>query len=128
LESWVHNSWKEPRYDEHYSSTARAKLTKKKMSDKNNESALFDLALFVIGSSRTVCDETPRYAAFRMLQIFQKMAQLENTPEDSKFLKEISDTISANDEILLRGSKEEFIGFLDSLVSRAAGELKLRHQ
>jgi len=98
------------------------------LQNGNNDQAILDLALFVIGSSRTVIDETPRYAAFRMLQIFQRVAKLQTNPRDMRFLEESSDAISKNDEILMRGKREEFVQFLESLVAKAAEEVKTRNQ
>jgi len=106
----------------------RSKLEKRKGSKE--DSSIANLAFFVLGSSRTVYDETTKYAAFRMLQIFQRIVNLESVRSaehgDYRSLREISDAITKNDEVLMRGSPKEFVEFLDSLVSRAAEELKKR--
>jgi hypothetical protein len=98
-----------------------------------NDSALFDLALFLLTSARTTIDEPKRYGPRRLLDSFEKLVNLpvqnRTIPDDPLFAK-LREKLNKNPH--LRSSStvfsQEFKDFLDGMIAEFVDELKYQNR
>lgn len=96
------------------------------------ENSLFELALFILTSARTIIDEPKRYGPRRLMDTLEKLVNLPLTdtciPDDS-FFKKIRTQIAAHPH--LRTSSvvfsNEFKEFLDRMIADFIEEMKRGH-
>jgi hypothetical protein len=94
-----------------------------------NNSALFDLALFILTSARTAIDEPKRYGPRRLLDSFEKLANLpvqDRTIPDEPLFAKLREKLNRHPH--LRSSStvfsQEFKDFLDGMIAEFIDEMK----
>ena len=95
----------------------------------NPDDALFDVIAYLVGSARTVLDETQRSGALRMLRAVQLLIRLRTARENAsdkrqRFLLEVDEFIDMNRDVYLTGDQKGLENFLDDLARKFAAEFQ----
>jgi hypothetical protein len=101
------------------------------VTTSSSENSLFELALFVLTSARTIIDEPKRYGPRRLLDTLEKLVNLplsDHRITDDPFFEKIRNQMAAHPE--LRSSSvvfsERFKTFLDNMIVEFIEEIKKR--
>lgn len=102
------------------------------MTHSPNENSLFDLALFILTSARSIIDEPKRYGPRRLMDT---LTQLVNLPladpriPDDPFFQRIREEIAAHPHLTTSSVvfTDEFKEFLDQMIVAFVEEMKSRN-